>query len=199
MVSSRKSRSLRRRHSKRVLLNIDRSRGLVEPLEPRLLLAVRSWIGGATGNWEDATNWSDNLLPTAEDSAVIADAGTTITINSNVTVDGIDAQGSLELLGGTLDAHRRYQPGQPNRESSDDDPTSGRWRRPLCERDNKRRRSQLDCAGWCHAGAAWQSQPMGSPRALTPTRFGAPKGRAVCVVFAGCHRDQRSRGCVFLR
>ncbi|MEZ6144429.1 MAG: hypothetical protein R3B91_03140 [Planctomycetaceae bacterium] len=44
----------------------------VEPLETRVLLAMRVWDGGATLNdrWTDPTNWKDNIAPVAGDDLV---------------------------------------------------------------------------------------------------------------------------------
>lgn len=49
-------------------------RASVEALEPRLLLALVEWDGGAgTDSWHDALNWSGDEVPTAVDDVVIGE------------------------------------------------------------------------------------------------------------------------------
>ncbi len=54
---------------------------LLEPLEPRTLLAAIAWDGGAgTLSWHDAPNWSTNTLPGPADDVTINVPGATPTI-----------------------------------------------------------------------------------------------------------------------
>lgn len=65
-------------------------RPMVEALEDRCLLATIFWDGGPSGlgtNWHDAANWAGDVLPGANDDAVIDVApDPTIAINAPVTV-----------------------------------------------------------------------------------------------------------------
>ena len=70
-------------------------RPLIEPLEARIAPAANNWIGGASGNWNTAGNWSDGV-PTADDVVTINPAGTlTITIDA-----GAQVAASVSLPGG---------------------------------------------------------------------------------------------------
>ncbi len=56
------------------------TRPRVEGLELRRLLSAVNWIGGATGDWDTAANWSNgttNAVPTSADD---------VTIPSNVSI-----------------------------------------------------------------------------------------------------------------
>jgi hypothetical protein len=45
---------------------------LLEPLEPRTLLSNVSWTGQDDGkSWTDASNWSNDAVPTASDDVTI--------------------------------------------------------------------------------------------------------------------------------
>lgn len=72
---------------------------MAERLEPRLLLALVEWDGGAgTDSWHDAMNWSGDAVPTAVDDVVIGEE------SGAVSVDGQVEAGSL-LIGSQLSVH----------------------------------------------------------------------------------------------
>ncbi|RKZ13522.1 hypothetical protein DRQ53_12720 [bacterium] len=51
---------------------------------------TRTWIAGGSGNWEDAGNWSDGIVPGAGDVVLISEAGDyTVSLNSDVEVEGL--------------------------------------------------------------------------------------------------------------
>ena len=71
----------------------------------RAMLSAVSWDGGAgTLNWQDAANWSGNVLPGASDDVTIDVPGNiTITHNSTTdTIKSLSCQENLVLSGGTL-------------------------------------------------------------------------------------------------
>ena len=94
--TERGSRSRRRVRQARERL------GRAELLEPRLMLAVRAWVSDQSGDWEDASNWADDMIPTAADTAQINVAGIDININSDVVIEGIDSNARISLLTGSL-------------------------------------------------------------------------------------------------
>ncbi|MBP8261946.1 MAG: hypothetical protein KA118_20020, partial [Verrucomicrobia bacterium] len=63
------------------------------------------WTGSGDGvSWHQAANWSNNILPSASDDAVIGGVATTVTIMvaSNVTVQSIQSSASLNVAGGNV-------------------------------------------------------------------------------------------------
>jgi hypothetical protein len=72
----------------------------IEFLEDRRMLATVNWIGGATGFWDIAQNWSTGTVPTAVDDVYFNTSGATVTIQSG----DVEAVHSLydETLGNTL-------------------------------------------------------------------------------------------------
>lgn len=68
-------------------------RAAAEALEPRLLLALVEWDGGAgTDSWHDALNWSGDAVPTEVDDVVI---GESEFASIRVTAFGVTAVRSL--------------------------------------------------------------------------------------------------------
>jgi hypothetical protein len=62
---------------------------------------VRTWIGGASGDWNTATNWSGNAVPTSVDDVVI-NAGATVSISSGSgSVRSLTVSGTLDVTAGT--------------------------------------------------------------------------------------------------
>ena len=76
-----------------------------EPLEERRMLTAVSWIGGATGYWDQAANWSTHTLPGSGDDVSIP-AGATVTIQSgdSISIDSLStaAGSTLTMNGGSL-------------------------------------------------------------------------------------------------
>jgi hypothetical protein len=78
-----------------------------EPLEGRIMLTAVHWVGGATGLWDHAANWSNNLVPTSADDVTInSPASATITIQSG-DVESVNsltttAGDVLAMTGGSL-------------------------------------------------------------------------------------------------
>ena len=78
-----------------------------ETLECRVLLAGVTWVGGATGNWNVAANWSTGKLPTSQDSVTIDPAGAStvkIIAGDGFAIAGLTtgADDTLTFTGGTL-------------------------------------------------------------------------------------------------
>jgi len=72
--------------------------------------AVNTWIGPATGDWNNGSNWSDGV-PTSDDEVIINNGAqvtlTTLTTISTLTIDGgnellIRPPGRLNVAGGPL-------------------------------------------------------------------------------------------------
>ena len=51
--------------------------------------ATLSWTNTANGYWNTAANWTPNQVPGSGDTAVITNAGVTVSLNSSATVGGI--------------------------------------------------------------------------------------------------------------
>ncbi len=81
-------------------------RSVMEPLEPRHLLATVFWDGGPTGlgtNWFEAVNWQGDVLPGAADTAVLSvPANPAITFNGTATIAGLVCDEAITFTGGTL-------------------------------------------------------------------------------------------------
>jgi len=80
----------------------------LEELEDRTVPAIVSWDGGAgTSLWNDAANWSGNVLPTAADDVLISGPATvtlasgTTTIKSLVSSAKVNVQNSNVVLTAT--------------------------------------------------------------------------------------------------
>ena len=100
----------RSRNSRRKPTLSWRRQMLFESLETRRVLATITWDGGGnTLNWSDASKWSGNLLPGANDDVVIPDLGTigvadqTISLSSGShSVRSITTSERVHITGGTL-------------------------------------------------------------------------------------------------
>src|SRR5262245_6314304 len=68
---------------------------LLERLEERLAPATNTWLSPVSGNWNDATKWSDGV-PTIDDVVVIDATGATyaVTLNVDATVAGFQLNSS---------------------------------------------------------------------------------------------------------
>jgi hypothetical protein len=51
--------------------------------------ATINWINTASGNWGNPANWSPKTVPGATDTAIITNAGVTVTLDISPTVGGI--------------------------------------------------------------------------------------------------------------
>jgi hypothetical protein len=51
--------------------------------------ATINWTNTASGNWGNAANWNPNTVPGATDTAIITNAGVTVTLDISPTVGGI--------------------------------------------------------------------------------------------------------------
>src|SRR5664280_2071004 len=51
--------------------------------------ATINWTNTASGGWNTATNWNPNQVPGATDTAIITNAGVTVTLDISPTVGGI--------------------------------------------------------------------------------------------------------------
>ena len=51
--------------------------------------ATLTWTNAASGSWNTAANWNPNQVPGAGDTAVITNAGVTVSLNSSTTVGGV--------------------------------------------------------------------------------------------------------------
>ncbi len=57
------------------------------------LHAQISWVGGTTGNWNTAANWSGGAVPTATDNVLIS-SSVTITFDINPTIQHLEIDGT---------------------------------------------------------------------------------------------------------
>src|SRR5438552_3477061 len=48
-----------------------------------------TWTNSASGGWNTAANWNPNSVPGAADTAIITNAGVTVSLNGATTVGGI--------------------------------------------------------------------------------------------------------------
>jgi hypothetical protein len=86
------------------------SRLFLECLETRNLLSTVTWINPNGGDWDTASNWLDtttgtNHVPTANDNAVIAISGITVTHTSfftSDTVNSLTSKATLSVSSGSL-------------------------------------------------------------------------------------------------
>ena len=79
---------------------------------------TRTWVGGATGDWSDASNWTGGtpIVPDANDTAKFDDIDVTVTLTANTTVKILDIQANviINLDGFTLDVVANSNPVRPN-------------------------------------------------------------------------------------
>ncbi len=77
-----------------------------EMLEERQMLAPVSWIGGTTGYWDVAANWSNAAVPNSATAVSIATSGATVTIRSGDTASAssltVAAGNTLSIVVGSL-------------------------------------------------------------------------------------------------
>ena len=76
-------------------------------LESRRMLAAVNWVGGAAGLWDQASNWSNDAVPTSADDVTInTTIAATISIQSSDTesIRGLTVGGNdvLSIIGGSL-------------------------------------------------------------------------------------------------
>ena len=66
-------------------------------------LCTDSWVGGSSGSWQTASNWSAGSAPTSADVACVG-AGVTVDVSGGTAAAGVLAdKGSLALSGGSLE------------------------------------------------------------------------------------------------
>jgi hypothetical protein len=95
------------RHScrSRLVRKAKQYRARLEPLENRQLLSTVDWISTTSGNWDVASNWSDDAVPGPGDDVVINVSGATPTVTistGNQSVHSITASDPLSITGGSL-------------------------------------------------------------------------------------------------
>ena len=89
--------------SRRDVANVWRNRPFLEELEDRLVLSI-TWINPSGGDWDLASNWDADRVPTATDDAVINMAGITVTHSSsaNDSVNSLMCLATLDLSAGSM-------------------------------------------------------------------------------------------------
>jgi hypothetical protein len=66
-------------------------------------LCTDSWMGGSSGSWQTASNWSAGHVPTSADVACIGEA-TTVTVSAGTNQASVLAdKGTLVISGGSLE------------------------------------------------------------------------------------------------
>ncbi len=102
-----RNRKQQQRSTERIRLSLLRKPLRFEQLEDRQMLAAVSWIGSATGNWDIAANWSNQVVPTSTaDVSINTTSPATITIQPG-DVESVDSlvvgsMDSLSMAGGSL-------------------------------------------------------------------------------------------------
>ena len=73
-------------------------------LEDRTLLSTIAWASDISGDWDNPSMWSGDVVPGAGDDAVIPFGDITVTHTSavNDTVDSINCEAVLDLTSGSL-------------------------------------------------------------------------------------------------
>ncbi|HEY1686274.1 MAG TPA: RHS repeat-associated core domain-containing protein [Tepidisphaeraceae bacterium] len=100
-VSRWKQRAGEKKHLKRAARCVDMS---LETLEARWLLSAATWVGGAGGNWNVASNWSTDAVPGASDAVTLnSGASLELTDAENCATITADANSTISLVGGSLD------------------------------------------------------------------------------------------------
>ncbi|HUB24180.1 MAG TPA: hypothetical protein VL992_02040 [Tepidisphaeraceae bacterium] len=95
-------------HRRRAARKISRAcLGKMEMLESRVMLTTVTWSSATSGNWNQASNWSNDSVPTAADDVVIAQPGVTVTVTASeaansVTVAGGASPSTLEIASAGL-------------------------------------------------------------------------------------------------
>ncbi|MBL8482688.1 MAG: hypothetical protein JNJ60_10855, partial [Rhodocyclaceae bacterium] len=69
-----------------------------------LIDLIKRWISDASGNWEDAANWSGGSVPVASDSVVIdrGSANPVVTLSSERTAQDLNLTETVRIVGGSL-------------------------------------------------------------------------------------------------
>ncbi len=80
-------------------------RPVVSLLEDRTLLSTITWASDASGNWDDRSMWTGDIVPGVSDIAVIDFAGITVTHESagSDSVGSLTSEAQLNISGGSLD------------------------------------------------------------------------------------------------
>lgn len=74
-----------------------------ESLEDRIVPTTTFWDGGGDGvSWQDAVNWSGDVLPGSADDVVIAGAGSVTYSSGTSTVHSVSTDRTLQITGGSL-------------------------------------------------------------------------------------------------
>lgn len=74
-----------------------------ECLEDRIVPTTTFWDGGGDGvSWQDAVNWSGDVLPGTTDDVVIAGAGSVTYSSGASTVQSLSTDRTLQITGGSL-------------------------------------------------------------------------------------------------
>jgi uncharacterized delta-60 repeat protein len=77
-------------------------RPVAQALESRVLLSAVSWVGAASGIWDNAANWSNSVVPTATDDITINVAAITVTCNGTDAAHSITSNNDLIMAAGSL-------------------------------------------------------------------------------------------------
>src|ERR1035438_6664026 len=51
--------------------------------------ATINWTNAASGGWNTAANWNPNNVPSTNDTAIITNAGVTVSLNGSTTIGAI--------------------------------------------------------------------------------------------------------------
>lgn len=82
-----------------IRLTVTDDKGVIDIDTATITVGIFGWDAGGDGvSWDDPLNWTADTLPSV-DSTVAINSGDTITLNSTVTIAG------LQLLGGTLNGN----------------------------------------------------------------------------------------------
>lgn len=76
---------------------------MLEPLEPRQLLATITWDGGPDGtgtNLANPVNWSGDVLPGPADDAIISSGGPLLSLAESLAVNTLTSNRELTISGG---------------------------------------------------------------------------------------------------
>jgi len=72
----------------------------LDRFEERTLLSAVTWTGGAgDNNWDTASNWSDDAVPTAADDVVIGQTGAAVTLSGTDTANNLNSQDAIVVTG----------------------------------------------------------------------------------------------------
>ncbi len=105
LIDPRRSSSVRanERSLGRALRPYRRLRPRCELVEDRTLLSTVTWINANSGDWDTASNWNTNKVPTSADDVVIPIAGITVThIAGDDSARSLDSKAAFTMEGGSL-------------------------------------------------------------------------------------------------